>query len=162
NVSPSTLNVVLQGALPGPKVTITTPVTLSYFNITPTTVTGTVDDPNAVVTVNSLPAVVANGSFSLALPLAEGPNLITATATTTAGVGTASVEVTLDTTPPHVTITSPQDGFVTSEPTISIAGIVNDIVVGTVNDQQATVTVNGVSAQVANRTFLVTDIPIPV
>ena len=30
----------------------------------------------------------------------------------------------------------------------------NDIVVGTVNDQQASVTVNGVPAQVSNRTFL--------
>jgi len=35
------------------------------------------------------------------LPLAEGPNVITANATTPdGGVGTASISVTLDTTPP--------------------------------------------------------------
>jgi hypothetical protein len=42
--------------------------------------------------------------------------------------------------------------FVTTEiASPQIAGIVNDIVVGTVNVEQATVTVNGGSAQVANR-----------
>jgi len=160
NSSTSTLNVVLQTSVPGPKVTITAPVALSYFNITPTTVTGTVDDPNATVTVNSIPAAGANGSFSVALPLAEGPNIITASASNANGVGTASIEVTLDTTPPHVTLTSPQDGFVTTDTAISAAGIVNDIVVGTVNDQQAQVTVNSAAAQVANRTFLAPDLPL--
>src|SRR5262249_54530131 len=75
-------------------------------------------------------------------------------------VGLQSLEVTLDTTPPHVTITSPPDQFVTTDSTITVAGIVNDIVVGTVNDQQAQVTVNGAPAQVANRTFLATDVPL--
>ena len=138
-----------------PTVTITSPANLSYSNIRPTTVSGTVDDPTATVTINSIPAPVVNGSFSLALPLAEGPNIITATATSAAGaVGTASIEVTLDTTPPHVTITSPPDQFETTDASISVAGIINDIVVGTVNDEQAQVTVNGAAAQVANRTFL--------
>ena len=36
-----------------------------------------------------------------------------------------------------------------------MGGLVNDIVVGTVNPQQATVTVNGVAAQVSNRSFSV-------
>src|SRR6185295_1020570 len=75
-------------------------------------------------------------------------------------VGTSSIEVTLDTTPPHVTITSPPDQFVTTDSSISVAGSVNDIVVGTVNAQQAQVTVNGVTAQVANRTFLATNVPL--
>ena len=57
--------------------------------------------------------------------------------------------MTLDTTPPHVTITSPPDQFVTTRrASISVAGNVNDIVVGTVNDEQAQVTVNGAAAQV--------------
>ena len=146
-----------------PKVTITSPANLTYFNISPTTVTGTVDDPTATVTINSIAAPVADGRFSVALPLAEGPNIIAATATVATGaVGTDSVEVTLDTTPPHVTITSPADGFMTTEASISIAGNVNDIVVGTVNDQQAQVTVNGAGAQVANRTFLATTVPLAI
>jgi glucodextranase-like protein len=142
-----------------PKVTITTPASLDYLNISPTTVSGTVDDSTATVTINSIPAPVAGGVFSIALPLAEGPNLIAVTATAGSGaVGAASLEVTLDTTPPHVTITSPADGFVTADASISIAGSVNDLVVGTVNEQQAQVTINGGAAQVANRTFLATDV----
>ena len=146
-----------------PKVTITSPANLAYFNISPTTVTGTVDDPAATVTINSIAAPLAGGSFSIALPLAEGPNIITATGTSTSGsVGTDTVEVTLDTTPPHVTITSPAEGFITTDSSISISGNVNDIVVGTVNDQQAQVTVNGAAAQVANRTFLAATVPLAI
>jgi len=144
-----------------PKVTITAPANLSYLNITPTTVTGTVDDPTATVAVNGIPAAVVNGGFSAAIPLAEGPNVVTASATAPSGVaGVASIQVTLDTTPPHVTITSPPDQFVTTDTTIGVAGIVNDIVVGTVNEHQAQVTVNGSAALVANRTFLASDVPL--
>lgn len=144
-----------------PIVTISAPANLSYTNITPTTVTGTVDDATATVTINSIQAPVVNGAFSIALPLAEGPNLLTATATTAGGAsGTASLTVTLDTTPPHVTITSPPDQFVTTDASISVAGNVNDIVVGTVNAEQAGVKVNGNAADVANRTFLRTDVPL--
>lgn len=146
---------------PVPVVKFTAPANLSYLNLSPTTVTGTVDDPTATVTVNSIPAPVASGHFSVTLPLAEGPNTVTATATSGAGaVGNTSIEVTLDTTPPHVTITSPPDKFVTTDASITVAGNVNDIVVGTVNDQQAQVTVNGAAAQVANRMFLATNVPL--
>lgn len=146
-----------------PVVNITSPANFSYFNISPTTVTGTVDDPDAAVTVNSVEAAVVNGTFSVALPLAEGPNVITASATSTNGaVGTASVAVTLDTTPPRVTITSPPDQFVTTDGSISVAGSVNDIVVGTVNSEQAQVSINGVPSEVANRTFLSVNVPLNV
>jgi Glucodextranase, domain B len=95
----------------------------------------------------------------LAIPLAEGPNILTATATTTAGTaGTSSIQVTLDTTPPHVTITNPPDQFVTTSASITVGGSINDIVVGTVNAAQAQVTVNGTVAQVSNRMFLANNI----
>src|SRR5206468_1723370 len=143
-----------------PVITINLPANLSYLNISPTTVTGSVSDPSVTtVTINAVQTPVVSGRFSAAIPLAEGPNVITATATSsTGGIGTGSIEVTLDTTPPHVTITSPADQFVTTDASISVAGNVNDIVVGTVNDQQASVTVNGAAAQVANRTFLATNV----
>jgi hypothetical protein len=143
-----------------PLLTIAAPANLSYTNITPTTVTGTIDDPAATVSVNAVPAAVVNGGFSVALPLAEGPNLITASGAGASATGTASMTVTLDTTPPHVTVTSPPDQFTTAEALISVAGNVNDIVVGTVNDQEARVTVNGAPARIANRTFLATDVPL--
>ena len=148
---------------PVPKVIFTSPANLSYLNLSPTTVTGTVDDPTATLTINSIATPVANGQFSVMLPLAEGPNIVTATATSAAGaVGTTSMEVTLDTTPPHVTITTPADKFVTTEAAISVVGNVNDLVVGTVNDQQAQVTVGGLAAQVANRTFLAPNVPLQI
>src|SRR5581483_6710544 len=152
-----TVNVIGTAA---PQVLITAPANLSYLNTPTTTVTGTVSDAKATVAVNGIAAPVGNGTFSVNIPLAEGPNIITATATGSAGVSTASITVTLDTTPPHVTITSPPDQFLTTATSISVAGNVNDIVVGTVNDQQAQVSVNGVSAQVANRTFLATSVPL--
>jgi pimeloyl-ACP methyl ester carboxylesterase len=144
-----------------PMLTITSPSNLSYTNITPTTISGTVDDPTATVTINSIQATVANGSFSLALPLAEGPNIVTATAASAAGaVGTATMTVTLDTTPPRVTVTSPPDQFETIDASLFVSGIVNDIVVGTINAEQAGVTVNGVAANVANRTFVANNVPL--
>ena len=147
---------------PPPTVTITAPGNLSYLNLSPTTVNGTVSDPKATVVINSVAAAVSpNGSFSAQIPLAEGPNIVTATATSTSGAaGTASITVTLDTTPPHVTITSPSDQFVTTASSLSVAGNVNDTVVGTVNSQQAQVTVNGIASQVANRTFLAMNVPL--
>jgi len=158
NSSTSTLSLTFA---PVPTVRLTSPANMSYLKLSPTTVTGTVDDPTATITINSIQAPVANGQFSVTLPLAEGPNVITATATSAAGaVGNTSIEVTLDTTPPHVTITSPPDKFVTTDDSITVTGNVNDIVVGTVNEQQAQVTVNGAPAQVANRLFLATNVPI--
>ena len=40
-------------------------------------------------------------------------------------------------------MTQPPNNFTTTDATVTVTGIVNDIVVGTVNDQQAGVTVNG-------------------
>jgi len=78
------------------------------------TVTGKVDDPTAIVKVNSATATVdALGVFSGSVTLQEGANTITITATDAVGnVGQASVKVSLDTVPPVVTITSPKDGRV--------------------------------------------------
>src|SRR5205823_6808279 len=54
------------------------------------------------------------------------------------------------------------DQFVTTDASISVAGNVNDIVVGTVNAEQAGVNLNGATADVANRTFLKTDVPLAI
>lgn len=138
----------------GTAISITSPAQSAYLSLSPTIVTGTVSDPNATVSVNGLPAQVSGGGFSASIPLREGSNLITAVAQNSNGVaGTASETITLDTTPPHVTISAPVAGAVTAESTVDVSGIVNDIVVGTVNPLQATVTVNGVTAQVSNRTY---------
>jgi Glucodextranase, domain B/Carboxypeptidase regulatory-like domain len=146
---------------PAPQLTITAPGNLSVTNITVATVTGTVSDPSAVVSVNGVQAPQSGGTFAISVPLNEGLNVLTAVATNSGGVAsTATVQVTLDTTPPHVTIDTPSDGTVTTDTNVTVTGLANDVVVGTVNAQDVQVTVNGVAAQVANRTYAAAAVPL--
>ena len=142
-------------------IALTAPANLAYLNTPVVNVTGTLGDPGAAVTVNGIAAAVSANSFQLTVPLVEGTNTLTAVAQNTGGTtSTASVQVTLDTTPPRVTVESPADGLVTTDAALTVAGTINDIVVGTVNTEQAQVTVNGVAAQVANRSFVAANIPL--
>src|SRR5262249_12793755 len=75
---------------------------------------------------------------------------------------TTTVQVTLDTTPPHITIDSPTNGTTTTDASATVMGLANDIVVGTVNAQDVQVTVNGTPAQVANRTYAASNVPLTV
>jgi 3D (Asp-Asp-Asp) domain-containing protein len=146
-----------------PQITITSPVNSALFNQSPINVTGTVVDPAAQVKVNGIEAPVTGNTFLATVPVQEGISTITAVAVNSDGfTDTASVEVNLDTTPPHVAIYSPADQLITTDASLTVTGLVNDIVVGTVNPQQASVTVNGVAAQVANRSFSAASIPLTV
>ena len=62
-------------------VTVTQPANLSFLNVSPTQVRGTVGDPQATVVINGVPAVVTAGTFSAQVPLLEGTNTLTAVAT---------------------------------------------------------------------------------
>ena len=142
-------------------ISITTPANLDYRNVSPIVVTGTVGDEGAQVRINGVDATVTSNTYTAQVPILEGTNTLTAVATNTNGtVTTASVQVTLDTTPPKVTINAPEAQAETGESSVTVSGLVNDIVVGTVNTLQATVTVNGVAAQVANRSFVRTAVPL--
>lgn len=146
---------------PAPQIAITSPANLSITNLSPSTVVGTVSDPNATITVNGIRAPQSGGSFAIPVPLVEGLNVLTAVATNAGGVvSTATVQVTLDTTPPHITVDSPLDGATTTAAAVTVTGLANDIVIGTVNAQDVQVTVNGLSAQVANRTYAAVDVPL--
>lgn len=143
-----------------PAVTIGSPADLSYVAATTVSVSGTVSDPAANVSVNGVAAAVAGTSFTAAgVPLVEGGNTLTATATLNGAASSASVNVVRDLTPPHLSIDYPANGAVLSDATATVSGLVNDIVAGTVNAGQATVTVNGHPATVANRSFVV-DVPL--
>jgi hypothetical protein len=147
--------------VPAPVVTITSPANLSFTNLSPITVRGTVDSSADTVTINGISAVPSGGAFSAQVPLTEGINTLTALATNAGGnQGTASVNVTLDTMPPHLTIDYPANQSVTTSASVTVTGTVNDIVVGTVNDQNAKVTVNGTAAQVANRSYSLATVPL--
>jgi hypothetical protein len=152
NTSSTGITVNLQG----PKLTITSPAPQFLFTTNATTVTGTVDDPGARVTVNGVQATVSGTTFSAdQVTLREGNNLLSATGINAGGAaGTASVSVILDTTPPTVRIDSPSDNAVLTSPEIYVTGLVNDVVTGTVNAAQVSVTINGVQADVTNRSFM--------
>ena len=90
-----------------PLVTITAPKDGAQLNQTPVTLMGTVQDasPLKSLTVNDETATLSDTLFSLNLGLAEGPNMITATATDEYdNIGSDSINVTLDTTPPTLTV----------------------------------------------------------
>ena len=160
NSTTSTLNLTYA---PAPQLAITTPANLSVTNLTPVTVNGTINDPAATLTINGINAPQSGGSFSIPVPLVEGLNVLTAVAKNAAGIAsTATVQITLDTTPPHITVDAPADGSVTTDANVTVTGLANDVVVGTVNAQDVQVTVNGVPAQVANRTYAAVAVPLTV
>jgi hypothetical protein len=147
----------------GPTISILTPTNLSFVNTPAITVTGRVSDPSATVQVNGIAAPNSAGSFTTSVPLQEGNNTIAAVAKTLDGAAvSASIQVTLDTAPPRLAILTPSPNQETTEATVTVAGSVNDIVVGTVNDQEAQVTVNGVRATVSNRSFEARNIPVEI
>jgi hypothetical protein len=137
------------------KLQINSPAPLQLFSSNPVTVTGTVDNANAAVIVNGVAATVSGGFFTATgVTLREGRTLLTASATSAdGGVGSDTVPVFLDTTPPVVHIDNPGSGAIVTSPQIDVTGNVNDLVTGTVNGAQVSVSVNGVAADVANRSF---------
>ncbi len=137
-------------------VKITSPETLTFTNVPMATVKGTVGDPAATVKVNNIPATVTGTEFMVQVPLMEGNNPLSAVAMAGNVVSQDVIQVNLDTTAPRVTIVSPEVGATTTATSVQVSGLVNDIVVGTVNDQNVGVKVNGVTAAVANRSYIAT------
>ena len=140
---------------------ITSPANLFLINQNSVVVSGTAGGTTTAVTVNGVAASLSAGRFSATVPLREGNNVITAVGLTAEGqTPTASIQVTVDTTPPRLTIDSPRDGAVLSDPFATVTGIINDTVVGTINGEQASVNVNGIAAPVANRTYVAMNVPL--
>ena len=112
----------------GTGISITQPANLVFTNISPITVSGAAGDPGATVRVNGILATKSGTTFQASVPLQEGNNTLTAVAANTNNTqSTASVQVTLDTTPPRVTVDSPPSGSTTTDASITVTGMVNDI-----------------------------------
>lgn len=110
-----------------PTIAIQSPVDGLLTNQSPVQVTGTVTGTGPVtVAVAGVPATVTAGSFAASVSLAEGGQTLTATATNPFGGAQDTVTVTLDTTPPLVTISAPADGAEVEEESISVTGAVVD------------------------------------
>jgi hypothetical protein len=143
-----------------PSIAITSPADLSTLTTSSVTVSGTVNDPAATVRVNGIVASVGGGTFSAAnVPLEQGRTVITAVAANALGhTLSANVLVYRDSIPPRIRIYTPPEGSTVYSPAVSITGMVDDIVVGTINAAQVNVTINGQPAQVLNRGFLATNV----
>ncbi len=132
-----------------PAVSIVSPPAGLVTTLTEFDVTGTVDDLTATVTVNGTAAVLDPGTgdfLAASVPLSEGTNTIRARATDPAGnLGTAEVTVTRDTTPPTLAISYPADGFIASQPALTVTG--------TTDATAFEVTVNGEAVEVSNGSF---------
>lgn len=94
-----------------PQIAITSPANGEVVTSLQAAVTGTVSDPNLTgVTVNGVTATLdaAAGTFSAAVPVADGANTLTAIATDRGGhTAQAAVTVILDTLPPAVSLDLP-------------------------------------------------------
>lgn len=143
-------------------ISITTPQSLVTVGTSPVTVVGTVSPINAVIVLNGVEITNNNGTFSGDVALTEGSNTIEARASISAGVQTDTISVSLDKTPPFLTIDSHTDNQIVYVDTITVTGLVNDIVRGTVEASQANVSVNGNDALIQNRSYSAEDIELQV
>lgn len=141
-------------------VQITSPATLSTLGVTPILVRGLLDDSDAVLTINGVEITDVNGAgeFAVEVALSEGHNTIVARATKADQQVTDSISVSLDQTPPFVTIESHTDGQDVFVDRITVTGLINDIVRGTIEAAQANVSVNGIDASISNRSYAATDV----
>jgi hypothetical protein len=147
-----------------PQVTITAPAAETLSSLPTIAVSGTVGGfvtGALTVDVNGVAATVSGAGFTAAnVPLFEGNNTLVVVATDSNRTGTAAVQVIRDSTAPRLAIHTPAAGSVTSATAVDVAGMVNDLIVGSFAASEATVTVNGLPAQVANRTFLAPNVPL--
>lgn len=142
-----------------PILSIDSPASLTTVGATPIAVSGQLDPNASALTVNGVPISTGGSTFSASVPLEEGHNTISARMVTDTGdVTTASVTVSLDLTPPYVTVESHADGQTVYTDTITVTGLINDIVRGTVEQNQAVVTVNGVGATISNRSYVASNV----
>lgn len=142
-------------------VRILSPASLITVGTSPLPVNGVVEGDDVALTVNGV-AVDAddNGNFSVAVALEEGYNTVVARAVKADRQVTDSIAVSLDLTPPYLTIESHRDGQTVYSDKITVTGLINDIVRGTIEAEQANVAVNGISAAIVNRSYSAMDVPL--
>lgn len=132
-----------------PVLTVNAPANNAVTKQTSITVSGTVTDQTAVtVNANGVPLPVdGSGSFTGSVPLNEGANVLTVTATDAAGNQSVVVRsVTRDTQAPVLAVTAPLDGAVINADHVTVTGTVSDATA-------VTVTANGTSLTVTNGSF---------
>jgi uncharacterized Zn-binding protein involved in type VI secretion len=126
-----------------PSLAVSNPLDGTILNTPVITISGTIVDPSAVVSVNGLAAINSGSAWTLGnFTLQEGKNTLLVEARDPAGnKGSVSATIVLDTVAPVVTISAPLDGLYTNIPQFTVSG--------TVNEDVASVTVNGVAATIS-------------
>jgi len=132
----------------------------SPTNLETQTITGTKSDDTAAILITSSQATISplsyptSTSWSCTVTLQEGSNDFAVIAEDEGGNQSLPVEFTiiLDTTPPEIYITDPEDNTVTGVDSITVSG--------TIDDNDATVEVNGVITTVTGSTFTAQNIPL--
>lgn len=124
-----------------PDIQITSPVSGSVVDTPVITITGVVDDPDAMVYEGFYgpPIPVINGVFEMEVTLDEGTNSFIFQAEDAAGnQGIATAWITLDTIPPQLDIISPVEGGAMNMANLAVSGLVIDE-----NINMVTVSANG-------------------
>ncbi len=135
-----------QGVAPG--VAIVSPMDGTLLASSDVAVVGSVSGTAPVsVVVNGVPAAVDGVGFAATLVLQDGPHTLTATADNAFGSAGDAVAITIDTTPPLVTITAPVPGTLTAAASVTVVGTVVDA------SPIASLTVNGTPASLVGDSF---------
>ena len=130
----------------GPSLTVSSLANGAITNNATLNVAGTVVDASGVtgLTINGATVTVTGGSFSYPVTLQAGPNSVISIATNTFGFSTTDSRIiTLDTTAPILTVTSPADNSTTAQQLALVTGTVNEA-------STATVTLNSGTPQSAS------------
>ncbi len=122
-----------------PKLMVSALANGSYTSAQVQNVTGTVTDAGSVnVLVNGQPAGISNGTFSSAVTLEAGANVVTVVAVDAAGnAATDTRTINYDNTQPVINVAIPMDNSLTNSSVITVSGTV---------DKTSTVVVSGVAA----------------
>jgi hypothetical protein len=118
-----------------PQLTITVPSDGLVTNNSTRTITGTVDDPQAIVSIgwSGMEIPVVNGTFTTQVTLEEGLNYIELSAMDPASnFSYAYLQITLDTILPQINVTNPAEGMAVNSPTLNVTGAIVDENISTV------------------------------
>ena len=129
-----------------PVITVTSPSENQFFNAPQVSVKGSIDEPVLSLSINGQPADLGSADFDLPLTLTPGLNSIKLIAVDLAGnSATETILVTLDSTPPVVTITAPISGSITRTAQVTVAGAISKA--------YTTATINGAAIAVTDKVF---------
>ncbi len=147
NVAERTIVVWADTSDPG--VTIDSVSDGEWVNTSRVLIAGTVSEPVTSVSIGLFVVPVTGGAFSATLPLLDGIHSITVRAVDLAGnVGTATVDLIVDTVAPSVSFLGLPEGLTVSNSRLNVRGSISEPSTLFVNGVQVELTGNGFDARV--------------